>query len=566
MKSLFRLMSVFALTALTLSSCHKDNVDYGKGQQEEMENIGYLSLGGMNASVMVETENVSTPTRAEGVDINAFNVVIERAIYENEVLSGYEVAVDPFVYGERPESIALEGGAYRITIYSAEMKGADWDYPVYSATKEFTIERLKTTTINDIVCKLSNIKVTVAYSADILDQLDNEYTTMTIAVGGNSLSYSMDETRGGYFEPEAETNTLKLTLNCRYVGQTKDIVMTNTIDGVKAAQWHKININIQHASDGTATIGIVCDTWTYEEEVVFDTAQFLMEEILIDDTDMPEIKWENHDLSQEFELTDELFDADGNFTSSINLDITSKTAIASLVISVESDNDDFIAEYQSNVGASIDLCNTSLSDYKLSSYGYSKVGSGVTSTQIKFGKQAQLMKAFEGLHVYTIVVTDVNGRKSETQLKVNSGQNVAPKIIWEGYNIDQRQTYFPGMTCDLLVKAPLAISDFKVKIISETLNADQLQGVGLAAEFSLVNDTQFFGALSGYPYRGDDASDEGLGFPVGDEVRGATELKLSITNFLSVLSMLGAGEHDFEMTVTDTEGNATTKTVMFKFE
>ena len=555
MKSLFRLMSVFALSALTLASCHKDNVDYTGGQTEEQDNIGYLALGGLKASVMVDTENVTSPTRAEAVDINTFNVVIERALYDGEAVSGYE-QVAQYIYGELPaEPIALQGGAYRLTISSQEMVGAEWERPVYSATKEFTIVRLETTSFGEpVVCKLSNIKVTVAYSADIVDQLDNEYTKMTIAVGGNSLSYSMDETRGGYFQPEAETNTLQLTLNCRYAGQTKDIVMTNAIDGVKAAQWHKINVNIQHASDGTATIGIVCDTWTYEEEVVFDTAQFLMEETLIDDTDMPEIKWENHDLSQEFELTDELFDADGNFTSSINLDITSKTAIASLVISVESDNDDFVAEYQSNVGASIDLCNTSLTDYKLTSYGYSKVGSGVTSTQIKFGKQAQLMKAFEGLHVYTIVVTDVNGRKSETQLKVNSGQNVAPKIIWSGYDIDQRQTYAPGMTCDLLVKAPLAVKNFEVEIISDMLTDEVLKNdVGLAAKFSLVEDKDFFTQL------------QNLGFPVGDEVAGKTELNLSITDFLSVLGMLGPGQHDFVMTVTDTEDNVTSKVVMFEF-
>jgi hypothetical protein len=29
--------------------------------------------------------------------------------------------------------------------------------------------------------------------------------------------------------------------------------------------------------------------------------------------------------------------------------------------------------------------------------------------------------------------------------------------------------------------------------------------------------------------------------------------------------MLGPGEHDFEMSVTDMEGNTTTKTVMFRF-
>ena len=560
-------MSVFALTALTLASCHKDKVAYDDSQKEEQNNIGYLALGGLQASVMEDTENVNGSTRAEAPDINDFNVVIERAQYAEDGSVASYAAVAEYKYGELPaEPVALEGGNYRITISSQAMVGAEWEHPVYSATKNFTIVRLETTTIDNIVCKLSNIKVTVSYSADIMDQLDTEYTKMTIAVGENSLDYAMSEVRGGYFQPEAETSTLKLTLNCRYAGQTKDIVMTNTIEGVKAAQWHKINVNILHASDGTATVGIVCDTWTYEEEVVFDTAQFLMEETLIDDTDMPEIKWEGHDLSQEFELVDELFDADGNFTSSINVDVTSKTAIASMVISVTSDNEDFIAEYKSNVGSSIDLCSTALSDYKLTSFGYSKVASGATSAQIKFGKQAQLMKAFEGLHVYTIAVTDVNGRKSEAQLKINSGQNVTPKIIWTGYDIDKRQTYFEGMTCDLLVKAPLAIADFQVEIVSETLNAAELTAVGLAAKFSLVTDEQYFKILGGDTTDDNPANDDGFGFPVGDEVFAKTELNLSITGFLPLLKMLGAGEHDFVMTVFDTEGNSTTKTVMFKFE
>ena len=57
-----------------------------------------------------------------------------------------------------------------------------------------------------------------------------------------------------------------------------------------------------------------------------------------------------------------------------------------------------------------------------------------------------------------------------------------------------------------------------------------------------------------------------LGFPTGNEVKGKTAVDLSISNFLGVLAMLGSGDHNFEMTVTDTEGNATTKTVMLHFE
>jgi hypothetical protein len=107
------------------------------------------------------------------------------------------------------------------------------------------------------------------------------------------------------------------------------------------------------------------------------------------------------------------------------------------------------------------------------------------------------------------------------------------------------------------ITAPLAIKDFEIEIVSNTLTPEELQAVGLAAEFSLVNSTEMFTSLSG------------LGFPVGDQVYNQTlisEDKLNITNFLGILGMLGAGDHDFVMTVTDMEGNTTTKTVMMRFE
>ena len=550
MKSLVRLFGVFVLVALTLASCRKDNVDYNPGEKDDVENIGYLAIGGLKATVMEDTESVVT--RA-GVDIKNFDVVITNEAGEVAYSGKYgDIVADGDI--DDTEPIALQAGQYTLSISSEEMKGAAWERPVYSATKNFAIKRLETTTLEPIVCKLSNIKVTVAYAADIKDQLDPKFTTMTVAVGANSLVYGMKEERGGYFQPEAETSELKLSLNCRYEGQTKDIVMTNTIGNVKPAQWHKINVTIQHAADGTATIGIVCDTWTFEEEVKFDTTSYVMEEVLIDDTDMPEIRWEGHDLAEEFELSDELFNADGNFTSSINLDVTSKSKIKALTVAVASDSDEFISEYTSYMPQSIDLCTTTLSEYKLSTFGYVKVGADATSVQLKFGKQAGLMKAFEGLHTYTITVEDANGRKTVATLKVNAGQNVAPKIIWAGYNIDERQTYFDGMTCDLTIKAPLSIADFQVEIVSETLTDEVLSNdAGLAARFSLINDTQFFTQL------------QNLGFPVGDEVAGKTELNLSITGFLGVLNMLGGGDHDFVMSVTDVEGNTTTKTVMFHF-
>ena len=452
------------------------------------------------------------------------------------------------------EPISLEAGVYTITMMSETMSGAEWEKPVYGAVLDVIITRKQTTTVDDIVCKLRNIKVTVDYAADLKSQLDSKFTTMTVALDKSELTYGFDEARGGYFAPIAAENTLVLTFKCRYTGTTKDIVMTNEITGVRAAQWRKINVVVQHAADGTATIGIKCDTWTYDEEVIFDTSAYLFEEVLVDDSDLPEINFEGHDLAVPFELTDAMFDADGKFTSNINLDITAKSPIHSIVVKASSDNPAFAAAYSELMPLESDICDGTVGNALLKLMGYPTDAKGATSTRIKFGAQADMLRSYEGTHSFEITVTDVNGGKTTKTLAIKYGQMVIvpPSIVWNGYDITQRHTYAPGMTCDLHVTAEGGIADFIVNIISNDLTDEELKGVGLAANFSLVNDSQFFAPLSA------------LGFPTGDAVKGAKEVDLSITTFLGILSSY-AGDHDFEMTVVDAAGQSTTETIMLHF-
>ena len=542
-------MSIALASLSMLVSCHMDNVDYVGNEDDAKNSIGYLNLAGLEASVMADTENVESETRAEGVDINNFDVVITNKAGET---------VKSFKYGERPaESIALEAGVYNVAMTSAAMTGAEWEAPVYSGNVEVVITRKQTTNVDTLVCKLANIKVSVAYSADIKDQLDAEHTKMTVELGTSALEYAFAEERAGYFAPIAAENTLKLTFNCRYNGETKDITMTNEIKGVKAAQWRKINVVVQHAADGTATIGIVCDTWTYDEEVTFDTSVSMFEEVIPDDTDAPVIVWEGHNLEEAFELTDDMFDANDNFMSNINLDITAKNSIQSVLVKVASDNADFIAAYSEIMSLEEDLCAPKASAAILKMMGYPTDVKGSTTARIKLAAQTDLLRSHEGTHTYEITVTDTLGAHTTATLTIKYGQNVAPQIQWVGYDIDKRQTIKADDTCMIRITAPLAIRDFEIEIVSATLNAQELEAVGLAAKFSLVNSTEMFTSLSG------------LGFPVGDDVYNQTlisEDQLNITGFLGILGMLGAGDHDFVMTVTDMEGNATTKTVMMRFE
>ena len=539
------------MVAVILGSCNKDNVNYDDIDTETNENIGYLSLAGLEASVMEDTENITTSsgTRASKVNIDLFNV---------EILDVTGNTVETFVYGERPtDPIALESGIYTIRMSSGAMADVAWEAPVFTGEKEFTITRKKTTTINDLVCKLANIKVTVTYSAELKDQLDLENTKMNVALLQSELDYAASEVRAGYFAPKAAENTLVLTFTCRYEGEQKDIIMTNEIKGVRAAQWRKINVVVQHAADGTATIGIECETWTYDEEVTFDTSASMMEEVIPDDTDAPEIHWEGHNLGEVFELTDDMFDAEGNFTKSINLDIATKSPIRSIMVKVASDNADFVTAYSQIMSLEEDLCAPTANATILKMMGYPSDAKGKTSTRIKIAAQSDLLKSYEGTHSYDITVTDEVGAKTNVVLSIQYGQNVNPQIVWVGYDIDKRQTIQDDDTCMIRITAPLAIKDFEIEIVSNALTPEELQAVGLAAKFSLVTSTDMFESLSG------------LGFPVGDAVYGQTlisEEQLDITDFLGILGMLGAGDHDFVMTVTDMEGNSTTKTVMMRFE
>ncbi|MBD5175971.1 MAG: DUF4493 domain-containing protein [Bacteroidales bacterium] len=83
---------------------------------------------------------------------------------------------------------------------------------------------------------------------------------------------------------------------------------------------------------------------------------------------------------------------------------------------------------------------------------------------------------------------------------------------------------------------------FDVKIISDTLTPSELAGVGLQQDLDLINPGQFEESLSG------------LGFPVNLE--GKSEAEFDITGFLTLMAILGPGDHEFRLTVADANGTS----------
>ena len=106
------------------------------------------------------------------------------------------------------------------------------------------------------------------------------------------------------------------------------------------------------------------------------------------------------------------------------------------------------------------------------------------------------------------------------------------------------------------------ITSFKVEIKSETLTDDVLGSVGLALKFDLADpivtvDGEKKDLTEGL---------KGLDFPVGDEVRGATDLDFDITQFVPLTMIYGAANHRFILTVTDNAGNSKTLTLLIVSE
>lgn len=124
-----------------------------------------------------------------------------------------------------------------------------------------------------------------------------------------------------------------------------------------------------------------------------------------------------------------------------------------------------------------------------------------------------------------------------------------PTIECLNFDIDENIEFNVGEKVEVNVKitSPTGLSNLKVQIVSEYLTKDFLESVGLTNEFDLTDPGIYEEGL------------KGLGFPVGDEVTGATELSFAITEFTPLL--LQAGTHQFVITAVDQNGSQTEKTL-----
>lgn len=584
MKSFIKFTAFALALGLTVTGCKREKIDFG-GEQPSQDEIGYLVLAGMNLDLNAEIQETRTPVIAP----DSYLVSIKETSTHNEVYSS--------TYGEiqaLTSPISLQAGSYRIEARSCEVSAepiAAFDKPVYTGSVTATILKRQTTTVSDLVCKLSNIKTTV-YLDDALKSLfladgtDDLRTDVTL--GDNTLRFTKDETRAGYFKAIAENNTLTIVLQGSYNTAPADeapvykhVSMTKTINNVRAGQWRKISISVQHADEGNVTFVVEVETWVEDGIIdvdVMSSKYTFGEEIIQDgeesDPDSPVVTLgNNHDITAPFIINSAIFNDEGYCTDRIEAEIkpVDDATITSIKAEFDSDNAAFLeaianATFSRSASTPIDMLNGVI----VNGTTYVSVKDSGT-TKILTASSAAMKTMFdnyEGTHTVKFIVQDSKNRTSYTpmtiQVKKSSGVEEGPSIVWQNHDLDTR--YSTDVLTETDADGNIAIKDgsvvinitssstitgFLVDISGDVLTDNDLNVMGLASSMDLVNpatDKMSTGL-------------QNLGFPVGDQVKKST-LSFDISQFMPLLAQLGIpGNCNFKLTVTDDSGT-NAKTIM----
>lgn len=559
---------MLAVAAFVAAGCVNEEPPYKEEPKPTPgDATGFLSVSGLSMRVVYDETDVRpddtsdqtqspqavSGTRAEQPDVDGFIV---------EILDADNAQVFKKTYAELKQQLAepmeLPVGAYRMEVRSEESTpDVAWEHPVYGATSSFTISKAQTTQLEEVVCTLQNIKVTVDYSSELAGMLADT-SKATISLGQTSQEFLKTETCAAYFKSLDIENTLVFNFDGVFAGTDIPAQFSKQITGVKAGQWRKISVVINYADKGTLLFQVTVDNNIIQDNsFVVDGTDNLLEELL-EDPSAPALAWPGHDMSKPFTLTDAMFDDNGNCIEPFVFDLASPNGIESLRVNIASTSSQFMASMAAiQLPETFDLCALDASSPAgiiLKGFGY-PVGGELKGQQAKSFNIAGQIKAlyeFDGTHTFSFDMTDAKGVSTAAALTLvvdkSAGQK-GPAIVWRGYDIDQQYEVQKDMVIDIDVTAAAGIKSFWVTIDSEALK-DLLPILSIPEKFDICDIPADLAAI---------LHDE-FGFPINEQVKNQTAVMFSITKFVEILLEI-PGEHNFVLDVTDNNNVLTHKTV-----
>lgn len=437
-----------------LSACSDDwtpdNGASGKGKLST-ESIG-VEVDGAETVVNENSGAKQSPLRAKAATSSRATVTLDNFIVT--VTDNNGQPVEQWTYSTMPELPVFPVGDYKVVVKSHNVEPAAWNAPYYEGEQAFAITDGNVTEVETVVCKLANIRVSVAFTEGLLKAFDNpdEVTVKITSEGNNSLTFTPAETRSGYFEALANLETLRIDFSASISGHTE--TFTKTIDNVAKGQHRKITFGLTGnpalppeelgviTNDGN---GITVDTNVIEDEPI--ETDYPWFEDNIDDSGRPGD--ENFDDEGgdepdpptppieedviEFESTTLVLDGPNDATQfpsdgsrPAQVDILSTKGIAHLEVNIISNslNDDLLGDPAIGLGTYFDLAYPGAMEPALSGTFHFPVGNdviGQNKVTFDITPFVGLLNIYPGeTHTFKITVTDQDNNVKVQNLVFNS--------------------------------------------------------------------------------------------------------------------------------------------------
>ncbi len=386
-------------------------------------------------------------TRSISLEVNGDEIIVRSGgnvptpdEFTVDIKDANGTIVKSFRYKEMPEVVTLSVGTYTAVAHYGDNLSAGFDSPYYyGASKEFEVVKNRVTdSVDPIVCKLSNVKVSVLFDENLKKVMSSD-SKVIVNVGNGTLEFSADETRDGYFAYVNESNSLTATFSGNVDGDETN--ETKTYNDVEPGRYYKITFRL-HVPDTGETGDINPGSGDGNREVNVDatinittvgdggTNIDIEDEIMDDDRpnqgggDDPTPPTPPDEPGKGPEITAELpynltLSGEDDKVNSVQegnciINISSKTGITSFMVNIESDSDSFKAAVGEMLGLEFDLINPGDKAAALSSLGL-PVGDEVKNkgveAPVKFdiSQFIPILGGFPGVHSFILTVGDEDG-------------------------------------------------------------------------------------------------------------------------------------------------------------
>lgn len=384
---------------LFISSCHSEEMNLKVNQTGEVR----LS----SIKMTYNTEPVVSVSRAAD-DLSEYVIGIYTTSGE---------LVQEWTYSSMPEVFALPVGEYTVKAHSPEVVGAQFDAPYCEGeSAEFEVKKDNVTDVGEIKCTLKSIKVTIEFDQKLKDLIDEG--GVIVNVGEETLTFTKDETRSGFFHGNGQTNTVDVEFNAVVEGD--QVNRTESYSGLSDGTELKLTFGLKESVDVNPGEGVeyvsnnLLISDEYKEIGVSGTFTPDIEEI--PDVDVMMIKGVGFDIDKP--LTD--------FSNGVVVELYAPKGMKDVVVNITSTNPMFETAVSGVFGSN----NFSLMDETLQEtlkglglpvkddiLGKKKVIFDITSFM-----QFLIDDSLAGVHTFGITITDMEDNSMSANLVIDTSK------------------------------------------------------------------------------------------------------------------------------------------------